>query len=70
MLVLPGAPLVTSGPYQYVAHPNYIGVIGELAGTAMMMGARVSGPVMLALFGAVLWARIRFETRVLRSLAG
>lgn len=65
VLVLPGEPLVTSGPYRYVAHPNYIGVVGELAGTAMMMEARVSGPVMLAVFGALLWARVRFENRVL-----
>jgi methyltransferase len=65
VLVLPGAPLVTTGPYRYVAHPNYIAVVGELAGTAMMMGARVTGPVMTAFFGIALVARIRFENRVL-----
>lgn len=68
VFVVPGAPLVTDGPYRYVSHPNYLGVVGELVGTAMMMEAWVSGPVMLAAFGAVLWARIRFETRVLASL--
>lgn len=62
---LPGQPLVRSGPYRYVAHPNYIAVIGELAGAAMMVGARMSGPVSLALFGLALAARIRFENRVL-----
>jgi methyltransferase len=61
VMVLPGAPLVTIGPYRYVAHPNYIGVIGELAGTAMMMGAVVTGPVGIGLFGIVLWKRIRCE---------
>jgi methyltransferase len=65
VLVLPGAPLVTTGPYRYVAHPNYIAVVGELVGTAMMMGARVTGPVMTALFGIALFARVRFENRVL-----
>jgi methyltransferase len=65
VLVLPGAPLVTRGPYRYVAHPNYIAVVGELVGTAMMMGARVTGPVMTALFGIALFARVRFENRVL-----
>ena len=64
---LPGAPLVASGPYRYVRHPNYVGVVAELAGTAMMMGARVSGPIVMAVFGAALWARIRFENRVLRA---
>lgn len=67
VFVVPGLPLVSTGPYRYVAHPNYIAVIGELLGTAMMVGARVLGPLMLAAFGLVLWARVRFENRVLRS---
>jgi methyltransferase len=68
VLVLPGVPLVSSGPYQYVRHPNYIAVVGELVGAAMMVGARVTGPVMIALFGVALWARIRFEDRALSNL--
>jgi methyltransferase len=67
VLIEPGRPLVRSGPYRYVSHPNYIGVVGELVGTAMMVGARLSGPIMLALFGVVLWARIRFEERALSA---
>ena len=66
VLVLPGVPLVGTGPYRYVAHPNYIAVVGELAGTAMMMKAQIAGPIALALFGTLLVVRIRFETRVLR----
>jgi methyltransferase len=65
VLVLPGVPLVTTGPYRYVAHPNYIAVVGELVGAAMMMNARLSGPVALAAFGTTLWVRIRFENRLL-----
>ena len=67
VLTLPGVPLVTTGPYRYVAHPNYIAVAGELTGAAMMFGARVTGPIAMALFGLALWARVRFETRVLRA---
>ena len=67
VLTLPGVPLVTTGPYRYVAHPNYIAVAGELTGAAMMFGATVSGPISIVLFGLVLWARVRFETRVLRA---
>jgi methyltransferase len=63
--VQPGQPLVTTGPYRYVAHPNYIAVMGELAGAAMMGGAVVAGPVAIVLFAMVLRARIRFENRVL-----
>jgi methyltransferase len=65
VLILPGVPLVTTGPYRYVRHPNYIAVVGELVGTAMMVGARITGPLMLALFGIALWARVRFEERAL-----
>jgi methyltransferase len=65
VMVLPGEPLVTRGPYQYVAHPNYIAVVGELVGAAMMMEARVLGPIATIAFGLALRARIRFETRVL-----
>jgi methyltransferase len=67
VLVLPGRPLVISGPYRYVAHPNYIAVVGELVSTAMMMRAVVTGPMMVAAFGVVLWARMRVEDRALRE---
>ena len=63
--VLKGAPLVTSGPYQYVAHPNYLAVAGELAAMALMMGAFVAGPVMTVVFCVLMWRRIRFEERAL-----
>jgi methyltransferase len=68
VLIMQGAPLVTTGPYRYVAHPNYIGVIGELVGAAMMLGAPVTGPLAIALFGVALAARIRFEQRVMTRL--
>ena len=69
VLIQPGRPLVTTGPYRYVDHPNYIAVVGELVGAAMMLGARTSGPIMILAFGAALWARVRFETRILQSMA-
>jgi len=69
VFIVPGLPLVTDGPYKYVGHPNYIGVVGELVGAAMMDRARVLGPIMIVAFGAVLWARIRFESRVLAAVA-
>jgi methyltransferase len=68
VMILPGLPLIRYGPYRYLSHPNYVGVAGELIGTAMMMTAAISGPVMCAAFGVVLWGRVRFENRVLRLL--
>jgi methyltransferase len=67
---VPDTPLVTTGPYRYVAHPNYIAVIGELIGTAMMVGAPVTGPVMLGAFGVALRARVKFENQILRTVTG
>jgi methyltransferase len=67
VLVLPGVPLVAEGPYRYIRHPNYVAVVGELVGTAMMVGARVTGPLMIAVFAVALRARVRFEERALES---
>ena len=66
VLVLPGVPLVTSGPYRFVRHPNYVGVVGELVGMALITGARVTGPLGLAFFSWLLMRRIQAEDRALR----
>ena len=68
VLVLPGAPLVRTGPYRYVDHPNYVAVVGELTAMALMMSAWITGPVMILLFGIVLFMRLRVETRALQGL--
>jgi methyltransferase len=65
VFVLPGRPLAKNGPYRFVAHPNYVGVVGELVGAAMMCGAPVTGVVGLMAFGQALWRRIRFESEIL-----
>ena len=65
VLVLPGVPLVTSGPYRFVRHPNYVGVVGELIGMALVTGARVAGPVGVVLFSWLLARRIRAEEEAL-----
>jgi methyltransferase len=66
VLVLPGAPLVTGGPYRFMRHPNYVGVLGEIVGTALMMGAPVTGVLSLVGFGLLLRRRIAVEERALR----
>lgn len=65
VLIIPGAPLVTAGPYRWLRHPNYIGVVGELVGFAFLVGAWVTGPLSLALFGYLLHRRIAAEERAL-----
>jgi methyltransferase len=65
VLVLPDVPLVTAGPYRWIRHPNYVGVLGELIGMAFVTGARVSGPLAILFFSWLLWRRIRAEERAL-----
>lgn len=65
VLVLPGAALVTRGPYAFARHPNYIAVIGELAGMALLVGARVTGPLATVLFSLLIRRRIAVENRAL-----
>ena len=36
VLVMPGLPLVPTGPYRWLRHPNYVGVVGELVAMALM----------------------------------
>jgi methyltransferase len=69
VLTLPGMRRVTSGPYRWLRHPNYVGVAGELVGVALMSGARVSGPVGAALFGLLMLKRISVEERALDGAA-
>jgi methyltransferase len=70
VLVLPGAPLVTSGPYRWMRHPNYVGVMGELAGVAIALSAFITGTLALATFAWILVRRIRVEERALHEAEG
>jgi methyltransferase len=69
VIVVPGAPLVGRGPYRFVRHPNYVGVVGELVGVALAAGAAVSGPIAIVLFGTLMKRRIAVEERALDSTA-
>jgi methyltransferase len=62
---VPGDPLVSHGIYRYLRHPNYVGVIGEIVGAALMTRAIVAGPIAVLVFGALLRKRIAVEERVL-----
>jgi methyltransferase len=66
VLVPPGAASVASGPYSRLRHPNYIAVIGELVSMAVLVGARLSGPVAVVFFGLLIRRRIEVEERALR----
>jgi methyltransferase len=65
VLVLPNAPLVTHGPYAIVRHPNYLAVVGELAGMALIVWAPVAGVAAVIAFGSLMRRRIAIEDRAL-----
>ena len=65
IIVLPGAPLVAGGPFQFVSHPNYLVVIGEIAVLPLLFGLWEVAVVFSLLNAAVLWVRVRAEERAL-----
>jgi methyltransferase len=65
IIVLPGAPLVTTGPYRFMAHPNYAVVIGEIAALPLALHLPVLALIFSALNAVVLIIRIRTEARAL-----
>jgi methyltransferase len=65
VLVPPGAPLVTSGPYRVMRHPNYLAVLGEIIGVALTVWAPVTGVIALAGFAWLMTRRIAVEERAL-----
>ena len=67
VIVCPGTPLVTTGPYRWLRHPNYIAVLGELLGVALMSGAIVTGPIGTLYFAVLLVRRIAVEERALQA---
>jgi len=65
IIVLPGAPLVTSGPYRFVAHPNYCVVAAEILVLPLVFGLLWFGVVFSVLNALLLWLRIRSENAAL-----
>lgn len=64
VIVVPGSPSVETGPYRIMRHPNYVAVVGEIVGVALMMRAVVTGPIALLVFGTLLMRRVAVENRV------
>lgn len=65
IIILPGAPLITSGPYRWVNHPNYLIVIGEFAVLPLVFGLPAVAIVFSLLNVAILAVRIKAENRAL-----
>lgn len=65
VLVVPGLPLVTGGPYRLLRHPNYVAVVAEGVALPLVHGAWLTALVFTVLNAALLTVRIRCENRAL-----
>jgi len=70
IIVLPGAPLVTAGPFRFLRHPNYCVVVGEIAILPLVFGLYWVAIVFSLLNAAMLVVRIRSEAGVLYGRDG
>ena len=61
IIVFPDAAPVTSGPYRYLRHPNYLAVIIEMACVPMIHGCWLSAIFFSIGNAAILMVRIREE---------
>ena len=69
VVVLPGMPLVRSGPYRWFAHPNYVAVVVEGAALPLVGDAWITACAFTAANAALLTVRLRCETRALAVAA-
>ncbi len=69
VFVLPDAPLVRTGPYRWLRHPNYLAVVIEFIAAPMLFGAWRTAIVIGVLNAAVLAVRIRCENNALQRAA-
>ncbi|MFI1968556.1 hypothetical protein BLA24_05740 [Streptomyces cinnamoneus] len=70
VIVVPGLPLTTTGPYRLCRHPNYVAVVVEGVALPLVHGAWLTAVVFTALNALLLTVRIRCEDAALRTTAG
>ena len=70
ILTLPGAPLVRTGPFRWLRHPNYLLVIVEFAMLPLAFGAVAIAAIFSALNLMLIIRRVRIEDRALAPRRG
>ena len=68
VVVIPGAPRITSGPYRFVSHPNYVAVVAEGVALPLVHTAWITALLFSVLNAALLRTRIKVENAALASL--
>lgn len=69
VVVVPGLPLVTDGPYRWrwLRHPNYVAVVAEGLALPLVHTAWITATVFTVLNAALLTVRVRCENRALAA---
>ena len=65
IISVPGEPLVKSGPYKFLRHPNYVVVVLEITLLPLAFGAWQIAVIYSLLNAAMLWVRIGAEENAL-----
>ena len=68
VIVIPGAPRVTGGPYRLIPHPNYVAVIAEGVALPLVHTAWITALVFSALNAWLLSTRVKVENAALAGL--
>ncbi len=68
VIVVPGLPPVTSGPYRFLRHPNYVAVVVEGVALPLVHAAWITALVFTVLNALLLIVRIRVENAALATL--
>ncbi len=67
VIVVPGLPLVTGGPYRFLSHPNYVAVVVEGLALPLVGSAWITALVFTVLNAALLTVRLRVENAALQA---
>jgi methyltransferase len=68
VVVVPDTQRVSSGPYRFVPHPNYVAVVAEGVALPLVHSGWITALVFSTLNAALLRTRIRVENHALESL--
>lgn len=67
VIVVPSLPLVSSGPYRFLKHPNYVAIVLEGIALPLVHSAWLTATLFTVANAALLTVRIRAENRALRQ---
>jgi methyltransferase len=67
VICLPGLPVISSGPYRFLRHPNYLAVMIETVALPMIHSAWITALVFGMANGLLLRIRIRSEEAALKK---